>query len=393
MKKQLRSIVLLLSAALGNAHAVGPLSPLPIIYPGTSIVKGSAFSEGKLAVGNQNLYWIRGTEVWGNGSARTGFKTNLVDMTGKSPAKVGVMSNISWIGYTDNDQAKVAYRDGITNGVTYAETPTIGYAVLMPGESPVKTSFNLLLSNKGNLYKVTGGKPVLLRTNVVNFNAGMSGFQSDVNPTLITILQYLDDSGNMYISTNENTPVLVDTGVTALGEGMSYARHFTTGAIYSSYVWFKGAALWGMGTNLYGELGVGDMSPRNAPTLLSNNAIQASVHKNGIAILLSTGNLYGAGESARVATLGATVPLSPILLLDGGNVADVRVTYNCYVAQTTDGNIWVSSYYNDERLGFGSMLLTGNFTGIPSYKSQYSTTVGNRFWKQGTITEDLKALP
>lgn len=393
MKNRLLSIAMGLTLTTGSAFAVGPLSPLPIIYPGTSVVKGSAFSEGKLAVGNQNLYWIKGTEVWGTGSARTGLKTNLVDMTGRYPAKVGFMSGVSWVGYSENDQSKVAYRDGLTNGVTYAETPTLGYAVAMPSDTPVKAVYNLLLTNKGYLYKVVGGKASLLRTNIVNFNAGLGRCQGDVRPTKTTLLQFLDDSGNMYVSFNENTPVLVDSGVTALGEGMSFSRNYITCAALASYVWFKGSALWGQGTNAYGELGVGDTSPRNSPVLLSNNAIQASIHKSGIAILLSTGNLYGAGEAARVSTLAATVPLSPILLLDAGNVADVRVSNNCYVAQTTDGNIWVSTYYNDERLGFGSMLLTGNFTGIPSYKSMYSGGTNSRFWKQGTVTEDLKALP
>lgn len=187
-----------------------------------------------------------------------------------------------------------------------------------------------------------------------------------------------------------NKPTLIE-----VGEGKTVAQ--VVAGDYHSLVMTTEGELYAMGSNDYGQLGTGDNTERNTPTLIiiPEGKTVAQIMTGGYRsfVVTTDGTLYTMGiffHEILAHDFDPTARNTPTLLTlpDSKNVAQVAASEAHGLMITTDGMLYVMGWNTDGQLGTGDYSLkeTPTFIDVGGSKSVAQVAVG--YYHSLVITTD-----
>jgi alpha-tubulin suppressor-like RCC1 family protein len=145
-----------------------------------------------------------------------------------------------------------------------------------------------------------------------------------------------------------------------------------------------GGKVYVWGRNSYGVLGLGDQIPRSTPTLIGSNTFQQIAQASdlgGLALLDISGNIYTSGYNNK-GQLGTNIPggavSTPTLVVGGYSWQAVYGTEDGYQALTTDGHLYGWGYNGSGQLGVGDFV----------DRSSPTIVAGGHVWGQVSVASE-----
>lgn len=135
----------------------------------------------------------------------------------------------------------------------------------------------------------------------------------------------------------------------------------------SFFVIDKEGHVWGTGDNKYGQLGVGDTSPRYTFVKISNERFKfVTSNENNTVLIHEDGSLWGMGINNNYAlgTGDSSPVVTTLKMLDKGPYVHAAVTKDCTLAVTPEGKLFGSGYTASGTLGFPSKANINTFEPI-----------------------------
>ena len=139
---------------------------------------------------------------------------------------------------------------------------------------------------------------------------------------------------------------------------------------YDSYLVRPDGTLWSFGGNIYGELGLGDLTPQAVPTQVGTDTDWAMVasSRGGEGLVMAikqNGTLWAWGENeSYYLGLPATLRLVPTQVGTDTDWANVAVGEEYAVALKSDGTLWAMGKNDWGQLGLGDTVARGTFTEV-----------------------------
>ena len=305
-----------------------------------------------------------------------------------------------------NNSSQLGLGDTINRNIPTLISPNIG--TLTISNISCGNGHSLFLTNTGRVYSFgtnTDGRlglgdttnrnvPTLISTTVGSFNTltisaisvGATSFHSlFLTNTGKVYTCGLNDNGQLGLgdTTNRNVPTLISTTV---GSFNTLTISAIAGAYKHSLFLTNTGKVYTCGLNTYGQLGLGDTAIRNVPTLIATtvgsfNTLTISAIAGGSfhsAFLTNTGNVYtcglntngqlGLGDTTtrNVPTLIATTVGSFNTL----TISDISCGWSHSLFLTNTGKVYTCGVNTDGQLGLGD-------TAIRNVPTLIATTVGS----------------
>jgi alpha-tubulin suppressor-like RCC1 family protein len=160
-----------------------------------------------------------------------------------------------------------------------------------------------------------------------------------------------------------STRVLTFTQVTNINDVKSISAN---GYGYNTFVVKNDNTLWACGSNSYGELGVGDIEPRQTFTKIADNIDIAECNYNSLIVKKTDGNFYACGNNSNKSlTIRYSNPIRQFTKVPNlSNVKDMGLDGNKGIAVTNDGKLFVCGDNFYGQLGLGHTNNCNVFTQI-----------------------------